>query len=484
MAIISQQVLSVADVLKEQLVIPEFQRPYKWRAKHVNQLLDDIINHQVKSCYRLGSVVLYQALEGDKTPEGQAVTKDALSIVDGQQRLLTLTLIVAVIEALINATNKNSKSTNAEGKTSDAELLSHPFTSRLSITNLKHNAKVIESRLAPLAKKDNQHQLIELREFVLHKCELITVTLDNLSEAFQFFDSQNARGKALAPYDLLKAYHLRDMMQGTDEAERLAYVDAWEQGVNPDNNMPSLHTIMGELLFRMRRWTDGDCGIQFSRHNIEVFKGINLDTTNYRYVESMLALDYSVDKYNSDPIRQWDKQHKQYPFQVDQVMINGKRFFDYIQHYIGLYHQLFKAENAPLTYILVSYTKYDGSGRKGDRYVKNLFVCALMYYYDKFGDIELSKAADLCFVWSYRLRLDLQRIGIESVDNHARSSNGLFKIINKAIHPQQVLSFNMPAVSSVKFSNAEAVTKQFKDLGYYVQSKVNSKEKAQQEGEK
>lgn len=475
MGIISQQVLSVADVLKEQLVIPEFQRPYKWRAKHVNQLLDDIINHQVKSCYRLGSVVLYQALEGDKTPEGQAVTKDALSIVDGQQRLLTLTLIVAVIEALLDAKSKNGK-----GKTSDAKLLSHAFTSRISITNLKHNAKVIESRLAPLAKKDNQHQLIELREFVLHKCELITVTLDNLSEAFQFFDSQNARGKALAPYDLLKAYHLREMMQGTDEAERLAYVDAWEQGVNPDNNMPSLHTIMGELLFRMRRWTDGDCGIQFSRHNIEVFKGINLDTTNYRYVESMLALDYSVDKYNSDPIRQWDKQHKQYPFQVDQVMINGKRFFDYIQHYIDLYHQLFKAENAPLADILVSYTKYDGSGRKGDRYVKNLFVCALMYYYDKFGDIELSKAADLCFVWSYRLRLDLQRIGIESVDNHARSSNGLFKIINKAIHPQQVLSFNMPTVSSVKFSNAQAVTDEFERLGYY----VKSKEKAQQEGEK
>jgi hypothetical protein len=483
MAIISQQVLSVADVLKEQLVIPEFQRPYKWRAKHVNQLLDDIINHQIKSCYRLGSVVLYQALEGDNTPEGQAVTKDSLSIVDGQQRLLTLTLICTVIEELLNAENNSANCKNANAETPEAKLLSHKFTSRISITNLKHNAKVIESRLKPLASNE-QHQLTELRDFVLHKCQLITVTLDNLSEAFQFFDSQNARGKALAPYDLLKAYHLREMMQGTDEAERLAYVGAWEQGVNPDNNMPSLHTIMGELLFRMRRWTDGDCGIQFSRHNIEVFKGINLDTSNYRYVESMLALDYSVDKYNSDPIRQWDKQYKQYPFQVDQVMINGKRFFDYIQHYIGLYHQLFKAENAPLADILVSYTKYDGSGRKGDRYVKNLFVCALMYYYDKFGDIELNKAADLCFIWSYRLRLDLQRIGIESVDNHARSSNGLFKIINKAIHPQQVLSFNMSAVSSVKFSNAQAVTEQFERLGYYVQPKDKPNEQAQQAGEK
>jgi hypothetical protein len=89
-----------------------------------------------------------------------------------------------------------------------------------------------------------------------------------------------------------------------------------------------------------------------------------------------------------------------------------------------------------------------------------------MYYYDKFGDIELNKAADLCFVWSYRLRLELQRIGIESVDNHARSSNGLFKIINKSIHPQQVLSANIPAVAAVQFNNAKDVVDRFGELGY------------------
>jgi hypothetical protein len=448
----SQQVLSVADVLSNQLVIPTYQRPYKWRAKHVNQLLDDIINHSTKTCYRLGTVVLYQAPEGAETPESESLSKETLSIVDGQQRLLTLTLLCAVIQDMLKGKNK----------TFDGKLLSHRFTSRISINNLQHNAKVIENRVKTLAHNEQQ----ELLNFVLNKCELIAVTLDNLSEAFQFFDSQNARGKALAPYDLLKAYHLREMMHGTDEGERLAYVETWEQGVNPDNKMPSLHTIMGELLFRMRRWTDGDCGIQFSRHNIDVFKGINLDTTNYRYAESMLALDYSVDKYNNDPIRQWDKQHKHYPFQVNQVMINGKRFFDYIQHYIGLYHQLFQAKNAPLASMLTSYTEYKGSGRKGDRYVKNLFVCVLMYYYDKFGDIELTKAAELCFVWSYYLRLDLQRIGIESVDNHARSPNGLFKIINKSIHPQQVLSANIPAVASVKFNNAQAVVDRFGELGY------------------
>ncbi|MCP6237196.1 hypothetical protein NL436_27315, partial [Klebsiella pneumoniae] len=88
---------------------------------------------------------------------------------------------------------------------------------------LEHNAKVIENRLVGL--NDNERKT--LFHFVCDKCELIEVTLDDLSEAFQFFDSQNARGKALAPHDLLKAYHLREMMDATEQAERLHHVSQW-----------------------------------------------------------------------------------------------------------------------------------------------------------------------------------------------------------------------------------------------------------------
>ena len=38
---------------------------------------------------------------------------------------------------------------------------------------------------------------------------------DDVDEAFRVFDSQNYRGKALAPHDLLKAHHLREMREET-----------------------------------------------------------------------------------------------------------------------------------------------------------------------------------------------------------------------------------------------------------------------------
>lgn len=431
MGTVSYQVKKIGMLLVQRLAIPSYQRPYKWQQKHVNQLIDDVLTHQNKQSYRLGTVVLHRdmlkpAYEGE------------LDIVDGQQRLLTLTLLCSVLDQ------------SGEFST---PLLEQSFASRTSINNLEHNAKVIENRLVGL----NYNERKSLLHFVCNKCELIEVTLDDLSEAFQFFDSQNARGKALAPHDLLKAYHLREMMDATEQVERLHHVSLWEQGVSPDDESASLHLIMGEYLFRLRRWLDGDYGVQFSRHNLEVFKGVNLSTSDYHYLQSLLVVDFAVEHYNNAPIRKWDKQHKPYPFQVNQLIINGKRFFEYIQHYKSLHHTLFEGENALLGNFLKKHTRYAGSSRKGDIYIKNLFMCAVMAYYDKFGDKELIQAATICFCWSYYLRLQYQKIGMDSVDGYAREPRGLLRVLDKAIHPQQVLRFQPKRCINTRFQNAKPV---------------------------
>lgn len=431
MGTVSYQVKKTRMLLEQRLAIPSYQRPYKWQQKHVNQLIDDVLTHRNKQSYRLGTVVLHR----DKLKPAYA---GELDIVDGQQRLLTLTLLCSVLDQ------------SGEFST---PLLEQSFASRVSINNLEHNAKVIENRLVGL--NDNERKA--LLHFVCDKCELIEVTLDDLSEAFQFFDSQNARGKALAPHDLLKAYHLREMMDDTEQAERLHHVSLWEQGVSPDDESANLHLIMGEYLFRLRRWLDGDYGVQFSRHNLEVFKGVNLSTSDYHYLQSLLALDFAVEHYNNDPIRKWDKQKKPYPFQVNQLIINGKRFFEYIQHYKSLHHTLFEGDNALLGNFLKKHTRYSGSSRKGDMYIKNLFMCAVMAYYDKFGDKELIQAATICFCWSYYLRLQYQKIGMDSVDGYAREPRGLLRVLDKAIHPQQVLRFQPTRCINIRFQNAKPV---------------------------
>ena len=79
------QIIKVSDLLKiENLSIPDYQRPYKWTPKNINQLIDDIFRNIDKSAYRLGTIVINESIDSRKT---------LLNIVDGQQRTLSIYLI-------------------------------------------------------------------------------------------------------------------------------------------------------------------------------------------------------------------------------------------------------------------------------------------------------------------------------------------------------------------------------------------------------
>ena len=62
--------------------IPRFQRPYSWSTEEVESFWDDIILEKTEN-YFIGSMVVYQ------------IRKPYFGIVDGQQRLTTITLILS-----------------------------------------------------------------------------------------------------------------------------------------------------------------------------------------------------------------------------------------------------------------------------------------------------------------------------------------------------------------------------------------------------
>lgn len=92
------------------------------------------------------------------------------------------------------------------------------FSNRYTLHNVIENIHTIENR-----KADFDQQLFD---FLLRKCEFVVVRLNSISEAFQFFDSQNARGKDLAAHDLLKAYHLREISVLSQEDSN--NIDEWQ----------------------------------------------------------------------------------------------------------------------------------------------------------------------------------------------------------------------------------------------------------------
>ncbi|MEA9438576.1 DUF262 domain-containing protein [Aeromonas caviae] len=194
------KVIKVSHLLEDPtLVIPPYQRPYKWTTRHVEQLLDDLALHQEKDAYRLGTLVLYERPSQEDTGAGMRIR----DIVDGQQRTITLLLI---LHALLNEklAAVTAPKLREQLNTLKSSMIHPDFTHTVSQHNIRENYQVIRRRVV---RADFDEKQID---FLLNRCELVQVVLFDISEAFQFFDSQNARGRDLAPHDLLKAFHLRE----------------------------------------------------------------------------------------------------------------------------------------------------------------------------------------------------------------------------------------------------------------------------------
>ena len=422
MSIIDKKIATLKNVLAFSLTIPNYQRPYKWTDIQANQLVDDILHHMRigKKKYRLGTIVLHQV-----------PNENTLNIVDGQQRLLTLSMLCHYLKAEL-----------------DVKLLKANFQS-ISLENLQHNAAHLKRRVDGLEEGEKEN----LYKYFVNNCELVCVTLNDISEAFQFFDSQNARGKSLETYDLLKAFHLREMDQASSE-EVNRCVEHWEQRATVQSEgdiQPKLKTIINDVLFPIRRWKRSETAIEFKKEDVRVFKGVNFKNHHYPHILPLRAIEHAVVGYNAEIIRtRGGKAMDDFPYQSTQVLVNGKRFFDYIEYYAELYRKLFIERHKELKKFLDVLDSYEGRHRTGDQYVKKLFFCAAMYYYDKFGEHGFDSATSLCFQWSYRLRLEKSRVQIESINNHAIEPLGFLRCISHAIHPNDVLSFSISPIEKVE----------------------------------
>ncbi|OSY88609.1 hypothetical protein WH52_07205 [Tenacibaculum holothuriorum] len=452
----------------QKLNIPEYQRPYKWQVKHVKQLIEDIVLHQNKSAYRIGTAVLH--LEDDK-----------LNVVDGQQRLITLSLIAYVL-----CTNEKTKEFAFKyGKNTALTLINNSVNNSISKKNIVTNFNEIEREVRNFTED-------EIR-FFFTKCELVCITLTSISEAFQFFDSQNARGKDLAPHDLLKAFHLREMGE-LSEKERQQCIQDWE-----NKNDDDLNEVFSQYLFRIRKWSKRKPGRYLNKANAAIFKGISLNKTpDFPYIYPLKINNIFTNEYNQHIHRKVDNNKKKYPFQIDQVVINGQRFFEMIAFYqekinnIKQTHKIkwVKKDNntweidendflKKLNFLDINLTNctsfkifktlasYEGRKRSGDQYVRTLFDCALLYYTDKFGNQDLDRVLIKLFIWSYSLRLNHHSVQLASVDNYAIHWNSIFWVIRDAIQPKEVYQIFIENIDTIKSSKTSSINEMFTELKYY-----------------
>lgn len=400
------RVVTVGELLDEDLTIPSYQRPYSWEPATALQLFDDIRNayrpedaladtgQAQRPSYVLGAVILHWDHEDDQT-----------HVVDGQQRLLTLTLLLDLLDEA-----------------------SQPRTEVQPIVDEDPAAPVVRVR-AELARrvKHMEESTKAVADFIRGNCEIIRVETDDPDEAFRVFDSQNYRGKPLLPHDLLKAYHLREM-GGESDAMRDALVEAWQ-------NVPDaeLDRLFSTYLWRIKRWTRGLSAPTFATRHIDAFKGLTPRSASTPAARYHLAAQSAVPLLAAwaEQTDEADRMAGRTRFQIDGPVVAGRSFFEMVTFMLAELRRL-RGEGFD--------DQYGDEGRKswGDfastdddfrelpsraryRYVSELYLAALLYYTNRFGDVGIQEARNRLFTWAYSLRTQYQRVQLVTVNNYASS---------------------------------------------------------------
>lgn len=413
------------------LNVPIYQRPYKWTARNAIQLLDDIIEakNSNKERYRVGTLILHKTEGGN-----------GYDIVDGQQRTITFSLLLTALgEKAIKFLKQ---------KIYDNEHNNHNIANNYNALYRRVGAKSDDSDSAG----EHQREMERLKDYIENRCELIVVITSDVSEAFQFFDSQNARGKALYPHDLLKAYHLREMSDiGDEETEKI--VKEWEQV-----SQRGLANLFGDYLYRIKEWVGGNRAGILNEHNIHIFKGITR-AARTPYAQFYKSAYCYADMVNSSAMPFVSGTRNVNAFQLNTPIIAGKPFFEYTKHYFNIlkdiqnnnkYEGFYISDNI----IVKTLDRYFKKG-KGNSIARLMFDTSVLLYVDRFCPETYPTKEDLqlfeqfviyAFIWSYSLRAQYTNLGWLSAQNYIMEDGdkvnafNMYKLIVNQDSPTALLS--------------------------------------------
>lgn len=379
------------------LRVPPYQRPYRWEPVTALQLLNDITDAWCDKSragvpYVVGAVILHR--ESD----------EVLNIVDGQQRLLTLTMILKILKGVDGT----------------------PFT-RIPGNPVAAVWSALSQRIEPWRQKEGY--IAELATFINDTCQFVQVVTDDPDEAFRVFDSQNYRGKPLAPHDLLKAHHLREM-RGESDAMMAAVVESWEAVLDKD-----LDRLFSTYLYRIARWTRGESAPAFTARDIGMFKGIGGSGAVAPSVRYHLAAQAAIPLLSAwapgageIDVRDLGRTR----FQIDAPSPAGRGFFEMVAFMLkelaALRREAFKGWEDFASYRLEA--SYEGGelfaempSRSRYRYVSELYLASLLYFTNKFGTGEDFDAAKRrLFAWAFTPRVEQLRVQYRTIDKRGQGA--------------------------------------------------------------
>ena len=367
--IINVEMKTFIDLFDIKLTIPDFQRSYVWTNENLQKILNDFEEFisSKKDDYYMGTILLFK-------------NKDAYEIIDGQQRITTLTILYSVIADMPIPNNFQLS-----------------FSSQESINNIIEAKKYF---LKKIKTKEINNDLINIFE----KLKFTVITTTSQDEAFTFFDTQNSRGVKLKAIDLLKAHHLRAI--NDNERQRVS-AKKWEKVENTKNGFirrdsDFIEELFKYILYRARVWRGNNSGIvdiesseriQNEKIKVEFEKGFQSDNIKlYPHHKNMLVHTIDIDE-NEEYImdfrfKQYKHQPKDLPFSLRQPISKGLEFFLFVEKYAQIIDYLNKDNNSQISEYSDFYKNVINVS-SFSVYLREFFMLCVVCYYDKFEHNKL-----------------------------------------------------------------------------------------------
>lgn len=361
------------DVVRLPLSIPDYQRIYCWGKDNVKCLLNDVFEHvesNNNALYRLGTIILHSH-------------DNKYDIIDGQQRLVTLALLLS--EAGIKTA-----------------LLEEKFSSKLSKEYIAYNKYIIHEYVQRyLGIRSNIEKLLEVLEF-----NVLVLQNTSIDLAYTFFSNQNSRGVALTDYDLLKAHHLRYIPSASEQQAKLS-AEIWNKMIEEgrretdDVTLPDYEITLDTYLYRLRKWMrKGQC--DDSKHNYRIKKEY----------EAASVIDeippFGERFYFNEPIQ------------------GGTHFFSYVEQHLDKYRQFCDTKEYNALHEEIQ-------GSSGQWY-RDAIESVLFCYFLKFGSYYLSEALLVIMRVLLQHRYVNRRARKSSITNYVGDSE-LVLMIDRATSP-------------------------------------------------
>ncbi len=238
MAEINSEKIKIGDIFSDrfQFKIPDFQRPLSWKKDNFEKLFEDIFSafNEKQEEYFLGSIILQQEKDSN-----------VYFIIDGQQRLTTFAILLAVIRDNTKD-EKLKKSIQKALNQEEDKFKKLPSVARIKLwedlnivekyiyelnRTSEYIKKINSGQIKYTDKEDVKYHLYEaftcydikykekfqqnnnldgnFVEYLYNNVYVICISTKDLPYAIQLFNILNTRGLPLTTADILKAENLR-----------------------------------------------------------------------------------------------------------------------------------------------------------------------------------------------------------------------------------------------------------------------------------